>query len=205
MQKLPLFSEPNESLEQPLLHIFTLGADVRFSSLWEIYSDNISTHERVERSGVPNKEAHQSRYRTSTDGFSQLCVNVWVFVWVSLDVKADTHTDNQGLICTWGPTSQRETLRKTRLDSVCGSLINQQQGTSTSLYNILHISKAQHCNMKQTIQLNHLYNFIVLKALFWCNQYSLIVFYLPWFFVLHSQISGEKDHVTHNTLWLRAM
>lgn len=53
---LPVSSEPNESLEQPLLHIFSLSGDVRFSSLWEIYSDNISTHQRVERSSIPNKD-----------------------------------------------------------------------------------------------------------------------------------------------------
>ncbi len=60
-QLLPISSESNESLEHPLLHIFSLCGDVRFSSLWEIYSDKINTHQRVERSSIPNKDAHQSR------------------------------------------------------------------------------------------------------------------------------------------------
>jgi len=78
---LPFTSEPNESLEQPLLHIFSFSGDVRFSSLWEIYYDNISTHQRVERSSIPNKDAHQSRLDWSydeTETNTQFCLCVCV-------------------------------------------------------------------------------------------------------------------------------
>ncbi len=127
-QLLPISSEPNESLEQPLLHIFSLLEMWGFL-LFGRFTLIKSTHINGWKDQVFQTKTHISQGRTRAvtkqrQMLSSMCVcrhRSWHAFWQS---GCHQHTR---------APSQSEALRKTRLDSICESLINQPTSRNESI------------------------------------------------------------------------